>query len=53
MSVEKLTSRGIPEYLAIGMIVKGFIDPVIKKLPLEFALELVKLIDMEMEGSVG
>jgi Fe-S cluster assembly protein SufB len=48
-----LTSRGIPEDVAIGMIVKGFIDPVIKKLPLEFALELIKLIDLEMEGSVG
>ncbi len=48
-----LTARGIPEDIAISMIVRGFIDPVIKKLPLEFALELVKLIDMEMEGSVG
>lgn len=44
-----LTSRGITEKQAIAMIVNGFFAPVVKKLPLEYAGELHKLIDMEME----
>lgn len=48
-----MMSRGLDESKAMGMIVNGFISPVIKKLPLEYAAELNKLIEMEMEGSVG
>ncbi|MFA7284714.1 MAG: Fe-S cluster assembly protein SufB [Candidatus Absconditabacterales bacterium] len=48
-----LTSRGLNEEKAMAMIVNGFISPVIKRLPLEYAGELNKLIEMEMEGSVG
>jgi Fe-S cluster assembly scaffold protein SufB len=35
------------------MIVRGFIEPIAKQLPLEYAVELNRLIEMEMEGSVG
>jgi Fe-S cluster assembly protein SufB len=35
------------------MIVNGFIDPIVKQLPLEYAVELNRLIELEMEGSVG
>lgn len=48
-----LTARGIPEEKAISMIVNGFFSSVVKKLPLEYAGELNKLIEMEMEWSVG
>jgi Fe-S cluster assembly protein SufB len=48
-----MMSRGPDEQKAMGMIVNGFISPVIKKLPLEYAAELNRLIEMEMEGSVG
>jgi len=48
-----LQSRGIDEEQAAAMIVNGFISPVVKKLPLEYAGELNRLIEMEMEGSVG
>ncbi len=48
-----LTSRGVDEERALKMIVGGFAAPVIRKLPLEYAVELNRLIDMEMEGSVG
>jgi len=48
-----LTSRGLSEEQAMQMIVSGFIEPVIKNLPLEYAAELNKLIQLEMEGSVG
>ena len=47
-----MMSRGIDETKAMGMIVNGFISPVIKKLPLEYAAELNKLIEMEMEWSI-
>lgn len=47
-----LTSRGIDEEKAIAMIVNGFFSSVVKKLPLEYAWELNKLIEMEMEWSV-
>jgi Fe-S cluster assembly protein SufB len=46
-------SRGISEEIAIGMIVNGFLDEVVKTLPLEFAGELNRLIELEMEGSIG
>ena len=48
-----LTSRGIPEDQAANMIVSGFIEPIVKELPMEYALEMNRLIEMEMEGSVG
>ena len=48
-----LTSRGISEEEAMAMIVRGFIEPIAKELPLEYAVELNRLIEMEMEGSVG
>ncbi len=48
-----LTSRGISEAEAMAMIVRGFIEPVAKELPLEYAIELNRLIELEMEGSVG
>ena len=48
-----LMSRGIPEDEAMAMVVRGFIEPVAKELPMEFAVELNRLIELEMEGSVG
>ncbi|MBN1221501.1 MAG: Fe-S cluster assembly protein SufB [Anaerolineae bacterium] len=48
-----LMSRGIPEAQAANMIVSGFIEPIVKELPMEYALEMNRLIEMEMEGSVG
>lgn len=48
-----LMSRGLSEEQAMHMIVSGFINPVVRKLPLEYAIELNKLIELEMEGSVG
>jgi len=48
-----LMSRGLTEEQASQMIVSGFIEPVIKELPLEYAVELNRLIQLEMEGSVG
>ena len=48
-----LMSRGITKEDAIQMIVSGFIEPIAKELPLEYAVELNKLIQLEMEGSVG
>jgi Fe-S cluster assembly protein SufB len=48
-----LRSRGIPEADAQAMIVNGFIEPIVKELPLEYAVELNRLIQLEMEGSVG
>jgi len=48
-----LTSRGIPEEEAMALIIRGFLEPVAKELPLEYAVELNRLIELEMEGSVG
>jgi len=48
-----LQTRGLPEDEAAALIVRGFIEPVAKALPLEFAVELNRLIELEMEGSVG
>jgi Fe-S cluster assembly protein SufB len=48
-----LMSRGISESRAANMIVSGFIEPIVKELPMEYALEMNRLIEMEMEGSVG
>lgn len=47
-----LMARGLDEEKAMGMIVNGFFSPIVKKLPLEYAGELNKLIEMEMEWSV-
>ncbi len=48
-----LMSRGLSEEEAMGLIVSGFIEPIVKELPLEYAVELNRLIELEMEGSVG
>jgi Fe-S cluster assembly protein SufB len=48
-----LMSRGLAEEAAAAMIVRGFIEPIAKLLPLEYAVELNRLIELEMEGSVG
>lgn len=48
-----LQSRGIGEEEAAAMIVNGFISPIVKELPLEYASEMNVLISMEMEGSIG
>jgi Fe-S cluster assembly protein SufB len=48
-----LMSRGLPEHEAEAMIVNGFLDPVMKEIPLEYAVEMNRLISYEMEGSVG
>jgi Fe-S cluster assembly protein SufB len=48
-----LTSRGIPKEEAAAMIVSGFIEPIVKELPMEYAVEMNRLIQLQMEGSVG
>lgn len=48
-----LMSRGIKKEDAEGMLVNGFIDPVAKEIPLEYSIELSRLINLEMQGSVG
>lgn len=48
-----LMSRGLTEAQAMSMIVSGFIEPIVKELPLEYAAELNRLIELEMESSVG
>lgn len=47
-----LRSRGLSEEQASSMIVSGFIEPIVKELPMEYAVELNRLIELEMEGSV-
>jgi Fe-S cluster assembly protein SufB len=48
-----LMSRGVPEDEAMAMIVRGFIEPIARELPMEYALELNRLIELQMEGAVG
>ena len=48
-----LMSRGLSETDATTMIVNGFIEPIVKELPMEYAVELNRLIQLQMEGSVG
>jgi Fe-S cluster assembly protein SufB len=48
-----LASRGLTEAEAATMIVSGFIEPLIKELPMEYAVEMNRLIEMQMEGTVG
>ena len=45
--------RGLSEEEAMALVVNGFIEPIAKELPLEYAIELNRLIQLEMEGSVG
>ena len=48
-----LMSRGIPEEQAEGLVVAGFIEPLVKELPMEYAVELNRLVQLQMEGSIG
>jgi Fe-S cluster assembly protein SufB len=48
-----LMSRGMPETEAMAMIVRGFVEPNARELPMEYALELNRLIELQMEGAVG
>ncbi len=48
-----LMSRGLSESQAMGMIVNGFIEPITRTLPMEYAVEWSRLIELQMEGSVG
>jgi len=48
-----LKSRGLSEEEAITMVVSGFIEPLVKELPMEYAVEMNRLIQLQMEGSVG
>jgi Fe-S cluster assembly protein SufB len=48
-----LMSRGLSEVDASSMIVSGFIEPIVKELPMEYAVEMNRLIQLQMEGSVG
>jgi Fe-S cluster assembly protein SufB len=48
-----LMSRGLSQEQAMGMIVNGFIEPVTRTLPMEYAVEWSRLIELQMEGSVG
>jgi Fe-S cluster assembly protein SufB len=48
-----LMSRGLSEEEASGIIVNGFLEPFVKELPMEYAVELNRLVQLQMEGSVG
>src|SRR6478735_492018 len=48
-----LMARGIPEDEAGKLIVNGFIEPIVKELPMEYAVEMNRLIELQMEGSIG
>ncbi|WP_017834305.1 SufD family Fe-S cluster assembly protein, partial [Kocuria sp. UCD-OTCP] len=48
-----LMQRGMAEDEAMAMIVRGFVEPIARELPMEYALELNRLIELQMEGSVG
>ncbi|GAA4903313.1 Fe-S cluster assembly protein SufB [Tessaracoccus lubricantis] len=48
-----LMSRGMEEIEAMAMIVRGFVEPIARELPMEYALELNRLIELQMEGAVG
>jgi len=48
-----LMSRGIPQEEAAAMIVTGFVEPLVKELPMEYAVEMNRLIRLQMSGSVG
>ena len=48
-----LMSRGLSEFEANAMVVNGFIEPLVKELPMEYALELNRLVQIQLEGSIG
>jgi Fe-S cluster assembly protein SufB len=48
-----LMQRGMGEDEAMAMIVRGFVEPIARELPMEYALELNRLIELQMEGAVG
>ena len=48
-----LMSRGLREEEAATMVVSGFIEPLVKELPMEYAIEMNRLIQLQMEGSIG
>jgi Fe-S cluster assembly protein SufB len=48
-----LVSRGLSQSEASAMVVAGFVEPIVKELPLEYAIEMNRLIQIQMEGSVG
>ncbi len=48
-----LMSRGLTEEEAVGLIVRGFVDPIAKELPVAYAVELNNLINLEMKGTIG
>ncbi len=48
-----LMSRGLSEQQAMGMVVNGFIEPITRTLPMEYAVEWSRLIELQMEGSIG
>ena len=48
-----LMQSGLAEDEAMAMIVRGFVEPIARELPMEYALELNRLIELQMEGSVG
>ena len=48
-----LMSRGLSEEQATSMVVSGFIEPLVKELPMEYAIEMNRLIQLQMEGSIG
>src|SRR5258708_6670247 len=48
-----LMSRGLTEDEAMAMVVRGFVEPIAKELPMQYALELNRLIELQMEGAVG
>jgi Fe-S cluster assembly protein SufB len=48
-----LMSRGLSEEEATSMVVSGFIEPLVKELPMEYAIEMNRLIQLQMEGSIG
>jgi Fe-S cluster assembly protein SufB len=48
-----LMSRGLPETEAMAMVVNGFIEPFVKTLPMEYAVEMNRLIELQLSGAVG
>ena len=48
-----MMSRGLSEEEALAMIINGFMEPIVRELPLEYAVEMNRLIELEMEGAVG
>jgi len=48
-----LMSRGLPEHEAEAMVVNGFLEPIMKEVPMEYAVEMNRLVGLEMSGSVG